>query len=79
MCLSGGFTPGYGDIVFQTGGASVLSVHAFHILVMEVLPSRQLCVVRVSGGFTPVMEVPSSRWVAICTAMTGAHALEIGL
>ena len=41
MCLSGGFTPGYGDIVFQTGGASVLSVHAFHILVMEVLPSRQ--------------------------------------
>ena len=53
MCLSGGFTPGYGDTVFLTGGASVLSVHAFHILVMEVLPSRQQGVVLVSEGSTP--------------------------
>ncbi|GEM_PF-6899615 len=51
--VSGGFTPGYGDTVFQTEGLSVLSVHAFHILVMEVLPSRQQGVVRVSEGFTP--------------------------
>ena len=33
--------------------AGLLSVHAFHILVMEVLPSRQQGVVRVSEGFTP--------------------------
>ena len=53
MRVSGGFTPGYGGAVFQTGGASVLSVHAFHILVIEVLPSRQQGVVLASGGSTP--------------------------
>jgi len=31
----------------------VLSVHAFHILVIEVLPSRQQGVVLASGGSTP--------------------------
>jgi len=44
VCLSGGSTPGYGDIVFQTDLVACWS-----------------------GGFTPVMEVPSSRRVAICT------------
>ena len=29
--ISGGFTPGYRDTVFQTGGAGVLSGHAFRI------------------------------------------------
>ncbi|MCR5570001.1 MAG: hypothetical protein K6G31_12105 [Paludibacteraceae bacterium] len=53
VCLSGGFTPGYGDTVFQTGGASVLSVHAFHILVMEVLPSRQQSGSSVVRGLHP--------------------------
>ena len=28
---SGGFTPGYGDTVFQTGGASVFSRHTFRL------------------------------------------------
>ena len=35
------------------GGLCVLTGHVFHILVIEVLPSRQQGVVRVSGGFTP--------------------------
>jgi len=69
------------------GGAGLLSVHAFHILVMEVLPSRQLCVVRVSGGFTPgyggaVFQMGChlhTRTFSDRVAMTGAHALEIGL
>ena len=51
--LSGGFTPGYGDTVFQSGGASVLSVLAFAFMIIEVLPSRQQGVVRASGGSTP--------------------------
>ena len=51
--ISGGFTPGYRDTVFQTGGAGVLSGYAFHTLVMEVLPSRQQGVACWSGGFTP--------------------------
>ena len=51
--LSGGSTPGYRDTVFQTGGASVLSVPAFAFMIIEVLPSRQLCVVCLSGGAAP--------------------------
>ena len=53
VLASGGFPPGYRDTVFQTGGASVLSVPAFAFMIIEVLPSRQQGVVRVSGGSTP--------------------------
>ena len=66
VCLSGGFTPGYRDTVFQTGGLVACWSEDF-TPVMEVLPSRQQGVVRASGGSTPVMEVPSSRRGAICT------------
>ena len=53
MCVCPGAPPPVIEIPSSRRRAGLLSVHAFHILVMEVLPSRQQGVVRVSGGSTP--------------------------
>ena len=59
----------------------------FEPFVVGVLPSRQQGVVRISGGFTPgyrdtVFQTGGhlhTRTFSDRVAMTGAHALEIGL